>query len=209
MEHADESPQLGGFPEDSAPRVAPPTVSPGGRPPAESAWPMALGMVAIVLGILGALGAVMGMVMAFAMRWYLGLFMGAMPPETLDAMVAATPHWAIAAPVQAMLLVAAVMLAMAGGRLVKRRQSGARLLRQWAIFKIILVVVSAIVGAMTAMAQLEVVGDAATPPPPGFGAVTMGMSLVGGLLWGWALPVFALVWLGRAKIRSEISGWAP
>ncbi len=32
-------------------------------------------------------------------------------------------------------------------------------------------------------------------------------TLVVGLLWGSALPVFMLIWLGPPKIRADLSGW--
>jgi hypothetical protein len=28
------------------------------------------------------------------------------------------------------------------------------------------------------------------------------------IAFGWALPVFMLIWFSRSKIRSEVRGWA-
>ena len=188
----------------------PPTSAPPPPSPAPSAWPTALGTVAIVFGILGAIGSVLGVLMVVFQDEYLGLFGGMVPEEAAAEITANAPHPALGASLQILGLLAGLLLAVAGARLVKRRQCGASLLRTWAIIKIILVVIGSVVGARVAMAQAQgASGAGAGAPPPGLQPVIMIMAMGMGLLWGWALPVFSLVWLGRAKIRAEVAGWAP
>ena len=35
-----------------------------------------------------------------------------------------------------------------------------------------------------------------------------GLGVIIGLLWGWALPVFFLIWFSRAGVRSEVRSWS-
>ncbi|MFG0285398.1 MAG: hypothetical protein ACF8R7_13350 [Phycisphaerales bacterium JB039] len=188
-------------PSDAPPTQAPPPA------PAPTTWPGVLGTIAIVLGALGAFGAVIGFAAAVGLP---RLLAGILPAEAVAAMQAGALHPAAMAALQGASALVAILLLVSGVRLVQRRQSGAMLLRRWALLKIVLVVVSAAVGAIMTRSQFAAM-QATAPggPPPGFQAA---MALVGagfGVLWGWALPIFSLVWLGRAKIRSEIDGWAP
>ena len=189
-----------------APPAAPPTTAPPARPE-PSAWPGVLGTIAIVLGAFGALGSLFGAVAILGMP---RLFRRMLPPEAMAAMQASTPHQAATCALQALSLALAILLVVAGARLAQRRPSGAALLRRWAWLKIVIVLVSVAIGAMMAPAQFRAMqASGAGGPPPALQFIGPLIGACFGLVWGWALPIFSLVWLGRAKVRSEIETWAP
>lgn len=194
-----------------APPEAPPTAAPP-RPPAETAWPSALGVIAIVFGVLGVLGAVFGLLVTAFEDEYFGLFGGAVTDEAAAHIAAASPHPAVSGALQVAGLLAAAMLAVGGVRVARRRRCGASLLQVWAVIKMALVVIGSVIGARVGAASFQAGvgaggGGAGAGVPPGFGSMMMVVGLVFGVLWGWALPVFCLVWLRRAKIRAEVAGW--
>ena len=156
------------------------------------------------------MGGCAGVAMSFLFPQYIDLFGDAMPPEMKDAMQASMPHPALSATLQGLVLLAAILLIVAGVGLTKRRRSGATMLRRWAVFKIVLVVVNSVVGAFVALSQADAMEAAgAGQMPPGMQSAMTIVSIGFGLLWGLALPVFSLVWLGRGKIRAEVARWDP
>ena len=194
--------------EEQSPQPAPtpPTEAPPPAP-APTTWPSVLGTIAIILGALGAFGSLIGLAAAIGVP---RLFEDIMPAEAAAAMQAGSLHPAAMCALQGVTAAAAILLLVAGARLLQRRRSGAALLRRWAWVKIVLVLVSTGVSAIMARSQFAAMqATGAGAPPPELQVV---MALIGacfGLVWGWALPIFSLVWLGRAKIRAEIEGWAP
>jgi len=57
----------------------------------------------------------------------------------------------------------------------------------------------------------EIMGQSSGGIPMPFGGgfydVMIVVTLVFGLAWGWALPVFLLIWLSRGKIKNDVAGW--
>jgi hypothetical protein len=87
----------------------------------------------------------------------------------------------------------------------------------WAALKMVVVLLQTWVvyaSQSESMAAMEAtMRQAATRggPMPGFvaaiqkGSVYFGAGVT--LLWGVALPIFVLVWLGLARVRRETAGW--
>lgn len=185
--------------------AAPPTEPPPPPPPGAPGWPVALGAVAIAFGGFGILGSVLGVLAVAFQDEYLGLFGSAIPDEAAEQIAARSPHPALSGGLQVASLLVAAMLLVAGVRLLRRRRSGASLLRVWAVVKMPLVLVGAVIGAQTGTASFQ--AGAGGGPPPGAMASFMVMSILVAVVWGWALPVFSLVWLRREKVKKDMAGW--
>lgn len=187
----------------------PPPVQPVGEPaPApRSTWPTAVGIIAIVFGVLGMLGACSSAMGPALMN----LLKDKLPPQQRQGMEV-MGEWsgymlAIAVPT---LILAALLLALGVG-ILKRSPKAAKGARVWAVLKIILVVCSAYGGYRMQEAQFEAMRQApAGPgvPPPGVLALVSRAGLAFSVVWGWALPVFFLVWFKRPKIRAEVAEWS-
>lgn len=188
------------YPHDPSAASAPPTrPGPLPAPPRTSKWPTILGVIAIVLGVLGVLGGVWGFVAPAVMPHI-------MPdiPSEVAAELERTKGWTMIS--SALTLALALLLAVSGVGLTNRRLWSVSVARLWAVLKMLLVVVG--VGMAW---QIQSVSFRANPgvPPGGTGFTTsiQIMSLVFGLVWGWALPVFMLIWLSRPRIKAETEAW--
>jgi hypothetical protein len=188
-------------------RMAPPTDM--GQfiiPPQPSSWPKVIGIIAIVLGSLATLGGLLGAASSYITEWGLSM----MPAEARTAAMTETivrwRPWLVATSLCSAAV--AVLLIVAGARLVNRRPSAPGLCRNWAILKMIVVL---FVAAVTYHVQRE---QFANVPPAGTRGMPAGMpammavfSAAFGVLWGWALPVFMLIWFARRKIKEEVAEW--
>lgn len=187
--------------------LAPP-VRPTGPPiPARrSDWPGVLGVIAIVLASLGILGACWGIAASLLLdAAFPGSFLfGVGAPVT----TAAWQVW-LALSQAATGIVAGLLLA-AGIGLVRRRRWGVRASCCWAILKMIVVVLWTAVsyGAQQAQFRQTALSNPGMPVPP-TGLVTIAMLVGVGftILWGWALPVFMLIWFSRGRIKNEVAEW--
>jgi hypothetical protein len=106
-------------------------------------------------------------------------------------------------------LIAAVLLLPAGIGLLKRRLWGVRLTRTWARVKMVMVVG---VAALTYVMQQQMWAAMTKQNAPGspFGpmeGVMVATAVVFALVWGWALPVFMLIFLSRRKVKEHIDTW--
>ena len=104
----------------------------------------------------------------------------------------------------------AVLLLIGGVGVLRRRAWAPRACNTWAVLKVLLVIANAVVGyAVQKQTLLWMQGQSARMPP-GWGAISgsmPGMTACFALLWGWALPVFLLIWLARGTIKEEIAPW--
>ena len=105
-------------------------------------------------------------------------------------------------------LVLALLLLALGVGILKRSRRAAKGVRAWAALKIILVVFSAYLSYMMQEAQFDAMRQAPAGPPPGFVDFISRAGLAFAIIWGWALPVFVLVWFNRQKIRAEVAQWS-
>lgn len=171
-----------------------------------SLWPTAIGIIAIVFGALAVLGELAG----WAAVFLLDTFPSAVPQTQATAMEAVNQlgFWAVANSLLCM--GAAALLVAVGVGLLKRRQWGVRTGRVWACFKIMLVPADAAVTYPLVKVQCEAAFRQMSGIP-GMPTQTTELMTFGAvawvLVWGWALPVFLLIWLARRKIKAETSAW--
>lgn len=190
----------------------PPSMPPGiEKPP--STWPVALGILCIVLGVLGTFSGFCGVVAGAAQPFFFEAMKEGLDDEHAQRVMESVKQFQ---PYNLLLPFASILLSIAltagGFGLTLRRRWSRPTLRHWSWLKMILVVAAVWIGWASQRAMLDAASqESASPPPLQFrmmGGLFGSIGLVIGLVWGWGLPVFNLVWLGRAKIRSEVNEWA-
>jgi hypothetical protein len=174
-----------------------------------------LGLVAALFGLAGFLNNLLSVASPFFMEWFMRRLPGELSAEAEEGVRAATEimgafrGWTIgfglvSAVVSALLLVGGIMLLF-------RRAAAARLLRSWAIVRMVMVALGAIVSwriqQYTFAALNETLGAEMDQVPTGLIAVTTGVGMTFGIIFGWALPVIVLIWFARQKIKDEVDGW--
>jgi hypothetical protein len=209
----------GGFPGYPATPPATPPTAPGPLPvyTAPSKWPTVIGVIAIVFGVFGALGGVWGALSPLFIDMVFGSTATPLPPQAAAQLEIQREWagWTVGLSIAGGLL--AVLLLIAGIGLTMRRAWCAGTARTWAWLKIAFAFVNTYVAYRVATETmplaLKAAGGTATAPalPPAavaaFTDVVAVISVVFGLAWGLALPVFVLIWFGRSKIRAEMSTW--
>lgn len=181
---------------------------PNAVPSPRSTWPVVLGVIAIVLGAAGVLsGALSAVFTLFANSMISTLPAPARAnPEAMaqmEAIRSAVQAWSglLVGSQLARTAVAAALVA-GGILLVQRKRAALRTLNIWAVLQLIVVPVRMAAG------YLIIQQAASQMPIPGGGPVLMTVALGFGVLWGWAFPVFMLIWLGRTRIREEVKTWS-
>lgn len=179
--------------------------------PARPAWPVVLGVLAIIFGVFGVLqgcGGGFSVAMIAIVRQHV-------PPDKARVVtsVQRLAPWIIANGIAGASLGA--LLLVAGIALVARRAWSARALVVWSLLKIPFVLSASVLGYLVQHAQLEAMEEMVRQDPsvpaamPGIVArlaATMGVVMVLlSVLWGWALPVFVLIWLSRRKVREDLT----
>lgn len=191
----------------SPPPAAPPT-APIPAAPKPAVWPTVLGVVMIVFGaggvLLGGWGAVVNL---FLIDFFAGLG-GQGNPAAATAM----RDWSLPMGLLSLVNAAAAGLLLAAGiGMVRRRRWSIRAATLWAWIKIVLVVLGAVAAVFMQRVQFEAMTqNAANGPAAMPRGVMVGVLVVIGLFtvaWGWALPIFTLVWLRLAGSRREIATW--
>ena len=197
----------------SAQPVAPPT-QPGtiAAPQRPANWPKVVGTIAIVIGAGGIFVGLWGAASAFGMRFFEWAMEQSQPSGIVDRQVAVMEAWLPWTVASSLVATAIATLLLLGGiRLNKRKRSSMSLLKFWAVVKIPVVVIVTIAEMLMQEGLFEIMGQSPglTPMPfgGGFFDVMIVVTLVFGLAWGWALPVFLLIWLSRGKIKNEVAGW--
>ncbi len=202
----------------TGPQMPPPTpmtppTDAGAIPPKPSSWPTVIGIIAIIFGSLATLQGCMGL------GWPLvaGLFTSAMPEDQAEMMSITEPLMPLMIISGGLTMVIAIVLLIGGIGLTKRSPGSPKVCRIWAGSKMLLVVYASIVGYLVQQAQMEAMQrmleeDPNTPAAmPGFLGTFMAvfgpLTLVLGIVWGWALPIFMLIWFSRTKIKAEIAQW--
>lgn len=198
--------------------MSPPTVpGPIEMGEAPSQWPKVIGVVAIVFGVLGTIGGLCAGI-------------GALSTEVLKKIMSMAPQQPgvdqtaqldVAAQYQGLSLLnafatlsIAVLLIFGGAQLLKRQPVSRTTLLIWAVVKIVAVLAGSILAFVIQQKQMALAiqqmntGSTATPIPAAgimklIGAFGVGIAV----LWGWALPVFFLIWFNRGKIKQEVAGW--
>ncbi len=190
-------------PPSFTPPTAPLPIQPIERP---RNWPTTVGVISIVLGGLGALSGCWGIVSPM----FMGAFLELMPPGQTQGLGAMTEHVGLISGLGAAGMVVATLLLIAGIGMVRRRPWSVSASRWWAVLKMLFVVVQTALGAVMQKEMIEEM----TKNDPNVAAMGTGfmsaMFIVGyalGLLWGWAYPIFLLIWLSRGKVKEEVASW--
>ncbi len=202
----------------TGPQMPPPTpmtppTDAGAIQPRKSTWPMVIGIIAIILGSLATLQGCMGL------GWpaLAGLFTSALSEEQagmMDATKSLTPLMMISS---GLTMAIAIVLLIGGIGLTKRSPRSPKTCRIWAGLKMLLVVYSSIVAYLVQQAQMEAM-QRMLEEDPNAPAAMVGffgtlMAIIGpvifvfAIVWGWALPIFMLVWFSRRKIKAEVAHW--
>lgn len=190
---------------------APPTVA-GELPSKPSVWPKVVGIIFIVFGALGIMQGCFG---AISMLMF-GAFSKMMPQDQANMMnsITSLQPWIIASAIAAFCI--AVLLLVTGIGVVTRKPFGRKTAFGWAITKMVFVLLNAGLTYMTQQAQSQAMQEMMESHPntaaamPMFGPLMMWMgvfAIVFMIIWGWALPVFTLIWFSRSKIRGEVASW--
>ncbi len=186
------------------PPITPPTTpGPLRLPPRSSNWPRVIGIIAIVVGSCGILVGISGSFTLPIVRWSTSMS----PPGQNVGLENLEQHstWFVLTSILSSAV--ALFLLPAGICLLGRRRAAVNLCRFWALTKIMYVVFNSIVAAAIQQEQFAAMQGTAGLPGWFFG-VTGGFTILVGLIWGWALPVFLLVWFSRKNVRAEVAGWA-
>ncbi|MCH7701510.1 MAG: hypothetical protein IID37_07460 [Planctomycetes bacterium] len=185
-----------------SPPIEPEALGSGTPPPA---WHKPIGVIAIVFGSLGMLGGCSGLFYPKLME----MMASNVPREMEEQFKVAEDFagWTIASSLAG--LVAAAALLAAGIGVLKQRRWGITTARVWAVAKMVVVAATSVLTYQilqeSTAAMLRTQGTQAMPP--GFMSAVGAMSIGMGIMWGWALPVFLLIWFGRRKIRQDVAAW--
>ncbi len=198
-------------PVDAPPMAgaAPPTYRPAYQRPSQSSWPNVVGIICIVMGSLGALGGFCGVIGSF----FQGYFANMMPAGQANVMTGMAQYMPYMIASNVLNLALAVTLIIGGTGLTSRRRWGRPVLLHWSWLKMIAVIVGAVLGYYVQQAQLQAMlndpNAASAPPQMGmFMQLGAGIGLAIGVVWGWILPIFVLIWLNRQTIRDEANSWS-
>jgi hypothetical protein len=175
-------------------------------PQQPSSWPTVLGVIAVAFGILGILGGLWGIIAPFVMNAMIAA-MGPSPPTAMIETMQQSKAWTVVASL--LNVIVAILLLSGGVGLLKRRGWAPRVSMAWAVLKMVLVMVGVGIGYVVQqrMAETMIQHGSGGPAPPAF---LTGLALLGlcfSVAWGWALPVFMLIWFSRSSIRGETKGW--
>jgi len=170
---------------------------------APSSWPTAIGTIAIVLG---AGGVLLGVYSALAPVIFKSIGQ-LVPSEATLAAVQAYAPWSV--PLYVLSTLAAGLLLAVGVGLVQRRCWSVRAARLWAWVRILIVAALSVLTYSMSRDQMTAMAEEPRSPMPAWLAEVMpAISVASVIAWGWAFPVFLLIWLARRRIRSEASQWS-
>ncbi|MHC5113503.1 MAG: hypothetical protein ACYTGP_03635 [Planctomycetota bacterium] len=182
--------------------------APEATPPA---WPIVIGIIGIVFGALGAFGGCL----SAGMTAFAGTLADMMPPGQEATFAALEQYGPVLIGMYLGALVLAVLLLVGGIGLVRRRPWSIPTCIAWAILKMAFVIFAAFVNYLNSRAQLEATQQQfeSDPNMPSINfpdwLVESASMIAGvfGLLWGWALPVFMLIWFARRNVKEHIRSW--
>jgi hypothetical protein len=178
-----------------------------------SQWPTALGVVAIIFGILGILMYGCGGLIGNVLAPMLAPAVEGMPVQ--EAQFEAMRRFMVFNLLSALVATTlAVWLLVTGIGILRRRPWSRTSGLGWSIAKAVYAVPATLLGYVVNRATVQAMEQAAAEsgdPMPGgifalleaLGAIGMGCSL----MWSWALPVFMIVWFMRAPIKEEVTRW--
>lgn len=166
--------------------------------PRRTTWPNVLGILSIVLGALG--------VLTYGAGGIELILTGPTVPASAPHADAIGVGELVSNLVHCLL---AVLLLAAGIQLVRRRPAARRLYIVWAVLRTAAALGGTVVAylMMQALIQDEQANGTTSADVVRFMEVYGLATLVIALLWSLALPIFALIWFNRPKIRQEMRRW--
>ncbi len=193
---------------DDGPRFAPPTepsVMP--PPPEHSSWPGVLGIIAIVFGGLGILGALWGLV---GQQFIQNTGLAGVPGrEAISQVMEDWKSWLLVQSGLSGLI--AMLLLFAGIGLVRQKPSGVSQAKVWAVAKLVFAFIVVYVQMKSQPHAMRAVFESTAGPGPQVSDAMLQLLVVAGaaitIIWLAALPVFVLIWFARGKIKREVAGW--
>lgn len=193
----------------------PPPQAAAGPPEERTAWPIVLGIIALIFGGFGLISNLFGAVSPFLFEGIMTSLAGNLPGEAQESMQAsmevarAWRTWSVGFALVSVLVSA--MLLVGGILLMMRRASAAQLLKLWSVARIFTAVVGAYVAfriqQATFAAMRGSIAEEMDQVPETFIAAFAMFSNVFSLLFGCALPVFMLIWFARQAIKDEVACW--
>ncbi len=192
-------------PADGAPRVPPTQPSPPVVREVRSSWPAVIGAIAVVMGAIGSL------VWLGTTIVYLRIDRIPSYPTHLRtrAMRIASEYTTWNVALSLTLAGLAILLLAIGMSLIRRRRRSVAAARLWAALKIVTVLIYANLQYQIAWTQTQVAAPYTSPKTPAeWNSAIGGVTAAGSILWGWALPVFLLIWFAGRKIRAETLNWS-
>jgi hypothetical protein len=202
------------FPSSENPFASPPPVPPAHVPDAavvqpQTTWPAVVGIIAIVLGSFGILGGCWGAVSTVFLADVMSEMIGEADPNSAMVFEQMQKHkaWFLVFSFGGGAL--AAWLLVTGIGILRRRSWAPSSAMCWAVAKMFLVVGQVVFNYQIQQEQFAAmnVGGNAPFDMGQFGRVIGLFSLAFGVIWGWALPVFLLIWFRRESIRAETEAW--
>jgi hypothetical protein len=171
-------------------------------------WHTVLGIFAIVFGAGGVLQGLWGMLTPVLMSF----FEDFVPEDQHNPIAFMDEMGVFMVAISSIIFLLAVLLLVAGIFLVRRSRIAVPLCVLWAALKMCAVVANTVFTYFMQQAQFDAMANDPNmqQAPAVMGGIMQGVAIgtaVLTLLWGWAMPVFVLIWFRRRKIREQIAGW--
>lgn len=187
-----EPPESPARPEPLAPPTSP---DPSAARKRDIVWPMVLGVIAIILGGLGAAMNAIGTIAPWVM-----LILD-LPQEMRGGQIAP-----LSSAVSAVGTLLSALLLAGGVALLMRRRFAVRCLLIWSWLRI---VHGFAVGAVQALGQMQAFEQMGDPTGGRFAYLMAGFILLFSVAWSAALPVFMLIWFARRKVKADVAEHFP
>jgi hypothetical protein len=193
-------------PYTAMPPVAPPDYAPGPYRSESGGWHKPIGIISIVLGVCGFVGGCVSALWPLLSPYFEEFARNVTPPGRTTGMEGFAEFTGAVLATGLLAMAAGGLLVFAGIGTAKKRPWGPRLSVTWAIVKMIVVVLTLWLGWPMQKASMDSMQKnlGAAPLGSGFYETAMYLGVVFGLLWGWAYPVFLLIWMSRAKVRAQV-----
>jgi hypothetical protein len=179
--------------------AAPPT-TPGQIVTYASNWPTVIGVISICLGTLGTLANLWAIVAPL----FINMAKFTAPGGGPGAQKAMQEMMQLQAIGGGLNFIAAILLLISGIGVVSRRRWGVKLSRTYAWVRIFTSSIAAVLGAL---AQQRMMASQAGAPAF-MGPMMMAFTILFTIGWGWAYPIFLLIWFHRGLIKQETASWA-
>ncbi|VAX38817.1 hypothetical protein MNBD_PLANCTO03-2166 [hydrothermal vent metagenome] len=176
-------------------------------------WPTVIGVLSIIFGGLGVVGAGCGAIVMLAFPALINLMPEGPEREELEKSIGQGLHYVpLQIGSQLIEFVLAVILIVGGVQLLKRSRGAVKSLTVFAIGDLISNTLVLILGIMTAQAQAKMMAEnpEMQQVPQGAQGMMEALGVIGAVVT-WVLsaiwPIFLLLWFRRAKIRASVESW--